>query len=161
MLSKRLEKAINDQIGAELYSSYLYMAMGAYAESLNLGGFANWMMKQSQEELGHAMKFWGFVHDRGGRVELQALDKPPADFGGPLTMFQETLKHEQLVTSLINDLYALAIEEKDYASEIFLQWFVTEQVEEEESAEDVIDVLESVGEKGHALFMADRHLAAR
>ena len=161
MLSEKLEKAINDQIRAELYSSYLYMAMGAYAESLNLGGFANWMMKQSQEELEHAMKFWGYVHDRGGRVELQAIDKPPVDFGGPLGMFQETLKHEQLVTSLINDLYALAVEEKDYASEIFLQWFVTEQVEEEKSAQDVIDVLESVGDKGHALFMLDRHLASR
>lgn len=130
-LSKKMLDAFNGQIKEELYSSYIYLSMAAYCESLNLPGFAHWMRAQSQEELEHAMKFYEFVLERGGRVALQALGQPPAEYEGPLGVFKETLKHEQFITGCIGNLYGLAVAEKDYASQIFLQWFVKEQVEEE------------------------------
>ncbi len=160
-LSKKLEGALNAQIKEELYSSYIYLSMAAYCESINLPGFAHWMRAQSQEELEHALKFFGYVSERGGRVELEAIEKPPFDFGGPLDVFEKTLEHEQFISSRIADLYALAIEEKDYASFSLLQWFIDEQVEEEKNAGEILATLKVIGDKAHALIMLDRQLAQR
>jgi ferritin len=161
MLSKTIQDAMNEQIKNELYSAYLYLSMSAYCEAANLSGFAHWMRLQAQEEEIHAMKFFDFIHERGGRVVLQAIDQPPAEFQSPLDVFKETLEHEQKVTALINNLYTLAVQEKDYASQAFLQWFVTEQVEEEASASQVLETLKMIGDQSHALLMLDRELGGR
>jgi ferritin len=161
MLSKAMQDAINEQIKNELYSSYLYLAMSAYCEANNLPGFAHWLRVQSQEEIEHAMKFFGFVNERGGRVVLEAIDKPPVEFESPTKIFEETLNHERKVTAMINSLYALALEEKDYASQVMLHWYIDEQVEEEANASYIVDTLKAVGEKGQALVMLDRELAKR
>ena len=161
MLSKVLEDAINEQINKELYSAYLYLSMAAYCEAASVPGFAHWMRMQAQEEVLHAVKFFDHVNDRGGRVVLQAIDQPPTEWTSPLNVFQHVLEHEQLVTGLINQLYALAIKENDYASQMELQWFVTEQVEEEASASQILETLKMIGDKGHALLMLDRELGGR
>ena len=161
MFNSKVEKAINEQIKNELYSAYLYLSMAAYFDSINLPGFAHWMRVQFAEEQEHAKKFYHFVYERGGRVILQALDQPPSEWTSPLAVFEETLKHEQKVTALINDLYALAVQENDYASQVFLQWFISEQVEEEANATQIIETLKMVGEKGQALVMLDHQLARR
>jgi ferritin len=161
MLNEKLEAAINEQINKELYSSYLYLAMSAYSDSVNLSGFAHWMRVQAQEEQAHALKLYGYVVEKGGRVLLEAIDKPPAEFASPLHVFEKTLAHEQKVTGLINDLYSLAIEESDYATQIFLQWFVSEQVEEEASATQIVELLKAVGDHPQGLIMLDRQLAGR
>ena len=161
MFSKKLHEAMNAQIKHELYSAYLYLSMSAYAESGNLPGFAHWMRAQANEEMEHAMKFYEFIHDRGGKVVLQAIDQPPSEFSGPTALFEATLEHEQKVTSLIHKLFDMAVEDKDYASQAFLQWFVTEQVEEEKNAAQILDTLKMAGEKGPSLFMVDRQLGAR
>ena len=144
-----------------LYSAYLYLSMSAYCEAANLPGFAHWMRVQAQEEVSHAMKFYDFICERGGRVVLQAIDQPPTEFQSPLHVFEQTLEHEQKVTVMIHDLYALAAQEKDYASQAFLQWFVTEQVEEEGSATQIVETLKMIGDKGQALVMLDRELGKR
>jgi ferritin len=161
MFSKAVKDAMNRQIQHELYSAYLYLSMSAYCEAQNLPGFAHWMRLQAQEEVEHAMKFYNFVYDRGGRVTLLAIDQPPTEFQSPLDVFEKTLEHEQKVTGMIHDLYALAVQEKDYPSQVFLQWFVDEQVEEEKSAADIIEMLKRVGDHGPALIMLDRELAKR
>ncbi len=161
MLSKTVQDAMNEQIKNELYSAYLYLSMSAYCESINLPGFAHWMRVQFEEEVGHAMKFFEFIYDRGGRVVLQAIDQPPVEFESPFHVFAQTLEHEQKVTAMIHDLYALAAQEKDHASQVFLQWFVTEQVEEEASATQIVETLKMIGEQGHALIMLDRELGKR
>ena len=161
MLSKAMQDAINEQIKNELYSSYLYLAMSAYCEANNLPGFGHWLRLQSQEEIEHAMKFFGFVNERGGRVVLEAIDKPPVEFESPVKIFEETLNHERKVTAMINSLYERALEEKDYASQVMLHWFIDEQVEEEANASYILDTLKAVGEKGQALVMLDRELARR
>jgi ferritin len=160
-LSKKLQDAINDQIKEELASAYIYLSMAAYCESMNLGGFAKWMVAQSLEEQSHAMKFYNYIYDRGGRVVLQALEQPPESFDGPIDVFEKTLAHEQYITSRIHKLYAMAVEENDYASLSILQWFVDEQVEEEKTAGDILEALKTLGEKGQGLFMLDRQLAQR
>lgn len=161
MLSKAMQEAINEQIKNELYSAYLYLSMAAYSEAQNLPGFAHWMRLQAQEEVEHAMKFFDFINERGGRVVLQPIDQPPAEFDFPLQLFEMTLEHERKVTGLINDLYELALKEKDYPSQILLQWFIEEQVEEESSASQILETLKMGGNKGQALVMADRALARR
>jgi ferritin len=161
MLSETLQKAMNDQIKHELYSAYLYLAVAAHFERANLLGFAHWMKRQSEEEYGHAMRFYEHIHDRGGRVILQAIDQPPAEFGSPTEVFREALAHEQKVTGLIHNLAGLAAKENDYASQNMLQWFVNEQVEEEKSAFQILEELRMVGDQGAGLFMIDRQLAAR
>jgi len=161
MLNQKIQDAMNEQIKNELYSAYLYLSMSAYCESINLPGCANWMRMQDQEERIHAMKLFDFVHERGGRVVLQAIDQPPSEFKSLLDVFEKTLEHEQKVTGLINDLYALAVEEKDYASQIFLQWFVTEQVEEEDSVNQIIERLKMIGDSRQGLLMLDRDLGGR
>jgi len=161
MLNKTIQDAINEQIKNELYSAYLYLSMSAYCESINLAGCAHWMRMQEQEERIHAGKFFDFVNERGGRVVLQAIDQPPAEFQSPLDIFEKTLEHEQKVTAMINDLYALAVQEKDYASQIFFQWFVTEQVEEEDNASKIIETLKMIGDNRQALLMLDKDLGGR
>ncbi|HIQ02344.1 MAG TPA: ferritin [Anaerolineales bacterium] len=152
---------MNEQVKHELYSAYLYLSMSAYCESVNLPGFAHWLRVQVQEEMQHGMKFYDFINERGGRVVLQAIDRPPTAFESPLDIFEKTLEHERKVTDLIHGLYALAVEEKDYASQVFLQWFVTEQVEEENSATQILETLRRIGDQGHALLVLDRELARR
>lgn len=161
MISHQIQDAFNDQLNAELYSAYLYLSMSAYFESMNLKGFANWMRTQAQEEMLHAMKFYSFINDRGGRVVLSAIDGPPVKWDSPLAAFEDAYRHEQKVTGLINNLVDLAIEEKDHSAGAFLQWFVTEQVEEEASADAVVQKLKLAGGQGAALFMIDAELATR
>ncbi len=161
MLRKKMHKAFNDQINAEMYSSYLYLSMESYFQSISLTGFANWMRGQVQEELMHAMKMYDFVNERGGRVTLDAIDKPESTWKTPLAAFEHVLKHEQLVTSLITDMVELAISEKDHASNIFLQWFVTEQVEEEASVGEIVDKLKLVKNDSSGLFFLDAEVGKR
>ena len=161
MISKSMIDAMNDQINAETYSAYLYLAMAAYFRDQALDGFATWMEVQAQEELTHAMKFYGQVSEREGRVILDAIDKPQAEWDSPLAAFEAAYEHEQKVSGMINDLVALARSEKDYASEVFLQWFVNEQVEEEASAKAVVDRLKLMGDSGQGLFMMDREMGQR
>jgi ferritin len=161
MLTGRMEKALNEQINAEMYSAYLYLSMSAHSASLNLPGFANWMKVQAQEEMVHAMKFYGFVLGRGGKVTLASIAGPPAKWAGPSAMFQAVLEHERKVTGLIHGLVDLAVEEKDHPSNIFLQWFVTEQVEEEASADAVVQQLKILGDEKNGLFILDRELGQR
>jgi ferritin len=161
MLSKALEDAINEQINKELYSAYLYLSMAAYAEAASFPGFAHWMQMQYQEEVFHALKFFDYVNERGGRVVLKAIDQPPTEWESPQHMFQHVLEHEQMVTGLINDLYALAVKENDYAAQMELQWFITEQVEEEKNAGDIVDQLKMIGDQTMALLMLDKELGTR
>lgn len=161
MIKQKVVDAINKQINAELYSAYLYLSMAAYCEELNLPGFANWMRVQFEEEQFHAFKMYDYVIERGGRVVLAAIDKPQTEFKSVINVFEETYKHEQHVTSLIEDLMTLAIEEKDYATSNFLQWFIDEQVEEEATASEVLEHLKLVDGKGQALLMFDREFRTR
>ena len=161
MLNKKMEKAINEQIKWEIYSSYLYLSMSAYFESVSLKGCASWMRIQFMEELTHAKRFYDFVTARGGRVILSEIMAPPSDWDSPLAVFEETLKHEQQVTGRINDLVDLAQKLKDHASNSFLQWFVDEQVEEEESVDEVLQSLKLNENNPGGLFMIDKELAQR
>jgi ferritin len=161
MLSATLHEAMNNHLKSELYSAYLYLSMSAYFESINFPGFAHWMRLQSEEERGHAMKFYQFVVDRGGRVILQAIEQPPGDFRSALDVAEQALAHEQEVTGLIDQLYGLAVQEKDYPSQAFLQGFVTEQVEEEKTATEIVETLRMIGDNNVALLMYDRELARR
>lgn len=161
MARRDLQEAMNEHLSKELYSAYLYLAMAAYFESINLPGMTNWMRAQAKEEYQHAMLFWEFISDRGGRVTLLAIDKPPASFGSPLEAFQEALDHEKEVSKEINDLYGQAAAANDYASQAFLQGFVTEQVEEEKTATQIVDTLKMVGDNPAALLMFDRELGQR
>jgi len=161
MLSKKMEKMLNDQINAELYSSYLYLAMAAFFDSKGLSGFSAWMKAQTQEEVAHAMIFYNHITERGGEVVLDAIKKPEVTWKSPLDVFKASLKHEQYVTDRINKLVDLAIKESDHATNNFLQWFISEQVEEEESVGTVVSNLELVGNDKSALFMLDRELGAR
>jgi ferritin len=161
MLSKTIQDALNEQIKNELFSSYLYLSMSAYCAESNLPGFASWMRVQSSEENTHAMKFFSYILERNGHIELQALDKPQAKFSSPMELFKQVLEHEKKVTGMINTLYELAVKEKDYPTQIMLEWFITEQLEEEKTAGEIIQLLTMVGENGPALLMLDRQLAAR
>ena len=161
MLSEKMMDALNGQINKEIYSAYLYLSMSAYSTFIGLKGFANWFMVQYQEEMTHAMKIYDYINDQGGQVKLLVIEQPPTEFGSPLEMFEKTLEHEKFVTKRINDLVDLAIKEKDHASNIFLQWFVTEQIEEEANDNEIISKLKLVGKEGNGLFMIDKELAAR
>lgn len=161
MLKKKMEEALNKQINAELYSSYLYLSMAAHFEASNYPGFAHWMKLQSFEEYEHAMKIYEYVVKVGGEVKLDAIEKPPANWGEPKSVFEETLKHEQHVTSLINNLVDISLSEKDHATNSFLQWFVDEQVEEEDTVNNILDKFELLGDNKAHLFMLDNELGAR
>ena len=161
MLTKTMQDALNKQVNAELYSAYLYLAIVAYFEDANLRGFAHWMRMQFEEEMMHAMKIFDFVLERDAQMTLEQIDKPEIDLDSPVAAFELTLEHERLVTSLINDLVALAGEERDFASHNFLQWFISEQVEEEARANEVLQQLKLLGDNSAGLFMMDRDMATR
>ena len=161
MLDKEMEKAINKQMNAELYSSYLYLSMGAYFESIDLSGFASWMRVQAQEELSHAMKFYDYLVTRGARVTLTEIEAPPTEWDNAVAVFEHVYKHEQMVTGLINKLVDLAISISDHATNNFLQWYVAEQVEEEESASGVLQKVKLAGKDSSGLLMLDQELSTR
>jgi ferritin len=161
MLSEKIANALNGQLNAELYSAYLYLSMEAYFQAANLPGFANWMRVQVQEEQFHAMKFYDFINDRGGRVTLTQIEAPPNQWDSPFAAFKAVLAHEQKVTGLINDLVDLAIQEKDHAANSFLQWFVDEQVEEEDNAGTIVGQLKLIKDSPQALFLMDKELSQR
>jgi len=161
MLNKEMERALNAQVNAEMYSAYLYLSMSAYFQSKSLGGFASWMRVQAQEEMVHAMKIYDFINERGGRVILELIEAPPTEWDSPLATMEAVYEHEQKVTGLINELVELALEKHDHATNIFLQWFVSEQVEEEDSANDVVEKIKLMGDARGGLFMLDRELGQR
>lgn len=161
MLSKKMENALNEQINKEMYSAYLYMSMSAHSTNIGLEGFANWFMVQYKEEMEHAMKIYDYINNQGGKVTLNAIDKPISNFKDAMEMFQKTLKHEQFITKSINQLVDLSIKEKDHATHIFLQWFVTEQIEEEGNDNDIIAKLKLAGDKGNGLFIIDKEIGTR
>lgn len=150
---------MNQQLNLEIQAFYTYLAMSDYFDSISLPGFSQWMFSQSQEEWTHAMKFRAFIQDRGGRVRLDRIKEPESEFGSVLEVFQQALANEQMVSRSISDIYALAEEEKDFASQAFLNWFVTEQVEEEKTMNDIIDWLRRIGDSPHGLFLLDERLA--
>ena len=160
-MKEEMQVAINAQIQKEFYSSYLYLAMSAYCEKENLPGFAKWLKVQYQEEIEHAMKFLNHLLERGGTVKLGAIAEPPCEFGSPKALFEEVLKHEKFITASINNLYETAIAEKDYPVQVLLQWFISEQVEEESSACAIVEKLKMVGEKGAPLMYIDKELGYR
>jgi len=161
MLNKKMTEALNGQINKEIYSAYLYLSMSAYSSFIGLKGFANWFMVQYHEEMEHAMKIYNYIDEQREQVKLMAGEQPATEFDSELDMFEKTLEHEKFITKSINDLVDLAIEEKDHATNIFLQWFVTEQIEEEGNDNDIIAKLKLVGEGGNGLFMIDRELESR
>jgi len=161
MLSDKMQEALNAQINAELYSSYLYLAIAAHFEGTDLPGFASWMTVQAQEELFHAKKFYDYIYERDGEVTLQAIDGPPKAWDSPLAAFDAAYKHEQHITGRIHELVALARELKDPATENFLQWFVSEQVEEEATAKGIVQQLRLIGDSGTGKLIIDRELGTR
>jgi len=161
MLKPNMQEALNKQVNAELFSSYLYFSMEAYFNAENLAGMANWMRIQAQEELVHVTKFVDFINERDGRVLLAAIEGPKLEWTSPLNAFEDALEHERKVTALISDLVDLSLGEKDHAANTFLQWFVTEQVEEEAAAKTIVDKLKLVGDSPVALYMLDGELGQR
>ena len=161
MMNKKIEEAINNQINAELYSAYLYLSMSSYFQAEGLKGFAHWMELQVAEEFGHARKFSKYLFERGGKALMKSIEAPPTEWKSAEHVFEETYKHEQKVTGLINDLVNLAIAEKDHATSNMLQWYVAEQVEEESSALEIVDELKLVAGDGNGMLMLDRELARR
>ncbi len=161
MLNKKIEDALNEQINKETYSAYLYQALSAHSTHMGLSGVANWFQIQVQEEISHAQKIYNFIDERGGKVKLGAIEEPPSEFKSVMQMFEETLKHEQFITKSINDLMDLVLAEKDHASQIFLQWFVTEQVEEEDNVNTILNDLKLISDSGNGLRMLDKELATR
>jgi ferritin len=161
MLGQKIEEAFNEQINKELFSGYLYLSMSAYFLSINLNGFASWMRVQALEELTHAMKFFDFINERGGRAELHEAKAPQKEWESPLAAFEDAYEHECFISNCINDLVNLSLDEKDHASNNFLQWFVSEQVEEEASVDEVAQKLKLIGGDGGGLFLVDQELAQR
>lgn len=161
MISESIQKSINDQINEELYSAYLYLAMSAYCESINYRGFAAWMKIQSDEEKKHAERFYSYLIDRNGRVMLRAVSAPPVEFGSIRELFEQTLEHEKKISGLINNIYDLAVREKDFATQEHLNWFVKEQVEEESSALTILEQVKMAGDKPGNLMYIDRHVGKR
>jgi ferritin len=161
MLSKTILAEMNEQIMHELYSAYLYLAMSAHFDEAGLPGFAKWMRMQAGEEQEHALKFYDHIHDRGGSVKLLPIAQPPAEFGTPKEVFEQVLEHEKMVTGRIHHIYGLAAKESDFASQVFLNWFVEEQVEEEKNASDILDTIKLIGDKSNAIFQLDHRLGKR
>jgi len=161
MISAKMQRALNTHLNEEFYSSYLYLSMAAYFEAKNLKGFANWMRLQSAEEQLHGMKFFNFILQKGGKVTLAQIGDPKVEWKSITEIFSDTLKHEQKISGLINKLVDVAMAEKDYATNTFLQWFVTEQVEEEANVEEIIQKIEMIGDNKSGLYMLDNELGAR
>jgi ferritin len=160
-MNSKIESAFNEQLNAELFSSYLYLSMAAFFESQHHKGMAGWMRTQAIEEHMHGMKFFDFINECGGRVTLGKIEEPKTEWSSALDVFEDTCKHESKVTGLINELVDLALSEKDHAANAFLQWFVTEQVEEESSVQEIAGKLKMIGDRGGMLFMIDRELGQR
>ena len=161
MISTKMQEAINNQIQAEMESAYIYLAMSVYSEGQNLRGFAHWLKSQYEEEMTHAFKLLNYLVERGGVVKLQAIPAPAVEYGSPIEVFEKVLAHEIHVTSLIHKLYELAVKEKDYASQIFLQWFIEEQVEEEGNASGILERLKMIGSSNGSLLYIDKELGKR
>lgn len=161
MISPKIEKELNFQLNKEAFSAYLYMSMAAYFQSEDLTGFASWMTVQAKEETFHAQKFYDFIHERDGKVILEQIEKPQTDWKSPLDVFEAALEHERFITASINELVNTALEEKDHATNIFLQWFVTEQVEEEASVSEVVKKLKLMKDAPGGIYMLDKELGAR
>ncbi|MEI8388430.1 MAG: ferritin [bacterium] len=161
MLISRIEKELNKQLNKEFFSAYLYMSMSAYFQSVDLLGFANWMNIQAKEEMLHAEKFYNFIQERNGKVVLEQIEKPQTDWASPLAAFENSLEHELFITASINELVDAALEEKDHATNIFLQWFVTEQIEEESNSTEIIRKLKLMKDAPGGMYMLDKELAAR
>ncbi|WP_048147773.1 ferritin [Palaeococcus ferrophilus] len=161
MLSEKMLRALNEQLDRELYSAYLYFAMAAYFDDLNLEGFANWMKAQAEEELGHALRFYNYIYDRNGRVELGEIPKPPKEWENPTAAFEAAYEHEQFISRSIHELATLAEEEKDYPTRAFLEWFINEQVEEEANVKKILDQLKLARDSPQMVFMLDRELKVR
>jgi ferritin len=161
MISKAMQKAINEQINKELYSSYLYLSMAAWFDAKNLPGFAKWLYLQEGEERVHGMKFFKFLLDRGGKVDLKPIAGPAVVWKTNLDVFKQVQEHEAAVTASINALYELALKEKDYPSQVLLQWYITEQVEEEKNAAEIVQQLELIDSRGTAVLMLDHQLGKR
>ncbi len=160
-MSDKVISALNDQVKAEIYSAHLYLSMSAYFHSIDMAGAGNWMRIQYQEELFHAHKLFDYIIERGGRAKLAAIDEPPAEWKSPLDVFESALAHEKKVTAMIGNLLELARQEHDHATEIFLHWFINEQVEEEASASAIVQQFKQVGDSVNGTFMIDRELASR
>jgi ferritin len=161
MIGDKMAEALNVQINKEMYSAYIYLSMAAYSEHIGLSGFANWFMVQYQEENEHAMRIYKYLQEQGAQVKLETIEKPQTDYKSPTDMFEKTLAHEQFVTKSIHELVDLAVKEKDHATQIILQWFVTEQVEEEANDHEILDKLKLVGDSGRGLYMLDKELGVR
>ncbi|WP_110953436.1 ferritin [Anaerosinus massiliensis] len=161
MISKKMQDAINEQIKLEFYSANLYLSMSAYMEGKNLKGIAHWLKVQYEEETFHALKLYDYMNSREGQVVMPSVDAPPVDFGSPLETFEQVLKHEQEITGAIHKLYKVAVEENDFAAQIFLQWYITEQMEEEASASEVIGKMKLIGDSGIDLLYLDNELSSR
>ncbi len=161
MMNKKVLKVLNEQVKHELSSAYIYLSMSAHCSEINLNGVANWLKHQAQEEVDHAMKIFQFILDRGDKVTLQAIEQPPHNFASPKKIFESVLAHERKVTGLINKCYETAVQENDYPSQVMLQWFIEEQVEEEQHAEEILEQYKMAGESGAALLMMDKALGAR
>ncbi len=161
MISDKMQDALNEQVNREFFSAYMYLAMSAYCTTIGLPGFAHWMRMQYEEENMHVTKMFDYIQDQGGEVHLKAIEEPEKEYGTPVDIFQQTLEHEQYVTSLINNLMDLAVAERDYATQTFLQWYVTEQVEEEANVNDILAPLRMVGDDKGGLMMIDQQLAGR
>jgi ferritin len=161
MIKKEVLDALNEQINAESYSAYMYLSMAAYFENMGLSGFANWMRVQYQEESAHALKFFNYVTERGGKVVLKTIKQVPVEFDGIIDVYEKTLAHENHVSELINNLVNVAVKASDHASQSFLKWFVDEQVEEEANVEKILAMLKLINGQGNGIFMMDRELAQR
>jgi ferritin len=161
MLNEKVEAALNEQLNKEIFSAYLYFSMSAWFSSHSLKGFANWMHVQGLEELAHSQKFYNFIIERGGRVRFTDIEAPRVEWDNPLEIYQETLKHEEFVTESINKLVGISREVTDNATEIFLQWFVTEQIEEEGSVNEILDRLKMAGDNPSAILMLDSEMGTR
>lgn len=161
MVNEIMEKALNSQLNAEVYSGYLYLSMAAYFENNDLSGFANWMRVQAHEELDHGMKFYDYIIRRGGKVTLTEIEAPQIQWENPVDVFEHVLAHEKKVSSLINDLVDLAIESKDHATNNFLQWFVEEQVEEEENAMDILSKVKFANSSPEIIYKLNEEFGTR
>lgn len=161
MISKKMEGALNEQINRELFSAYLYLSMSSYAEINGLKGIATWFKVQYHEEMVHAMKFFEYINRQGGAVHLKAIQEPQMNFESPLAIYTAALEHERFITRSINELIEVAISEKDHASKAFLDWYITEQIEEEQNATEIVQTLKMIGENKAALFLYDKDLGAR
>ncbi len=160
-MKKKMEKALNKQVNAEMYSSYLYLAMESYFQSISLSGCAKWMRGQVQEEMFHGMKIYDYVHERGGKMQFEPIAKPETEWESPLAAFEHILAHEEKVTELINNLIDVALDVRDHAAKAFLDWFIIEQVEEEATVGEIVDRLRLIGDDSSGLFMLDSELAKR